>query len=82
MVEFISDRMSCLTPTGQWCDITVLNVHAPTEDKSDDTKDSVYRELHRALDQFLKYHMKILLGGLNSKLGREDIFKPTRRNES
>jgi hypothetical protein len=26
--------------------------------------------------------MKILLGGLNSKLGREDIFKPTRRNES
>jgi hypothetical protein len=29
-------------------------------------------------DKFPKYHMKILLG----KVGREDIFKPTIRNES
>jgi hypothetical protein len=26
-------------------------------------------------DKFPKYHMKILLGDLNAKLGREDIFK-------
>jgi hypothetical protein len=29
-------------------------------------------------DKFPKYHMKILLGDLNAKVGREDIF----RNES
>jgi hypothetical protein len=29
-----------------WCDIIVLNVHAPTEDKTDDVKDSVYKELY------------------------------------
>jgi hypothetical protein len=28
-------------------------------------------------DQFPKYHMKILLGDFNAKVGREDIFKPT-----
>jgi hypothetical protein len=26
--------------TGRWCHIIVLNVHAPTEDKIDDVKDS------------------------------------------
>jgi hypothetical protein len=33
-------------------------------------------------DNFPKYHMKILLGNFNAKVGREDIFKPTTVNES
>jgi len=28
--------MSYMILRGHWCDISVLNVHAPTEDKSDD----------------------------------------------
>jgi hypothetical protein len=39
-VEFVSDRLSYITLNGRWCDIIVLNVHAPTEDKDDDIKDS------------------------------------------
>jgi hypothetical protein len=42
--EFVSDRMSCLIVRGLWGDIVVLNVHAPTEDKIDDVKDSFYDE--------------------------------------
>jgi hypothetical protein len=61
--------------------IIVLKVHAPTEDKTDDVKDSFYEELERIFNKFLKYHMKILLGDLNAKVGREDIFKPTIGNE-
>jgi hypothetical protein len=56
-------------------------VHATTEDRSDDTKDSYYEELDCVLYQFPKYHMKILLH-FNSKVRREDIFKPTIGNES
>jgi hypothetical protein len=52
----------------------VLNVHAPTEDKTDDVKDSFYDELEPVFDEFPKYHMKILLGGFNAKVGREDII--------
>ena len=37
-MEFISDRVSCITLKGRWCDIIILNVHAPTEDKEDDIK--------------------------------------------
>jgi hypothetical protein len=74
--------MSYITLRGRWCRIIVLNVHAPAEDKSDDVKDSLYEELERVFDKFPKYHMKILLGYFNAKVGREDIFKPTVGNES
>jgi hypothetical protein len=57
-------------------------MHAPTEDKDDHIKDSFYEELEQVFNQFPRYHMKILLGDLNAKVGREDIFKPIIRNES
>jgi exonuclease III len=79
-VESISDRRSYIILRGRWCHIIVLNVHAPTEDKTDDVKDSFYEELERVSDKFPKYHTKILLGDFNAKVGREDIFKPTIGN--
>ena len=33
-------------------------------------------------DHFLKYHMKMLLGDFNAKVGRENILKPTTGQES
>jgi hypothetical protein len=80
-VEFISDRMSYMILKGHWCNIIVLNVHAPTEDKIDDMKDRFYEELEQVFDKFPKYHMKILLGDFNAKVGKEDIFKATIANE-
>ena len=35
-----------------------------------------------AKSDFPKYHMKIILGDFNAKVGRENIFKPTIGNES
>jgi hypothetical protein len=57
-------------------------VHVSTEDEDDDIKDSFYEELEQVFDQFPRYHMKILLGDFNAKIGREDIFKPIIGNES
>ena len=57
-------------------------MHAPSEDKSDDSKDSFYEELEQVFDHFPRHHMKILLGDFNAKVGRENIFKPTIGNES
>ena len=36
----------------RWCNIVVLNVHAPSEDKSDVSKDSFYEELEQVFDHF------------------------------
>jgi hypothetical protein len=79
--EFVSDNMSYIIVRGHWCHI-VLNVHAPTEDKTDDVKASFYYELEHMVDKFPKYHMKILLADFNAKVGREDIFKLTIGNGS
>jgi hypothetical protein len=81
-VEFGSDGMSYIILKGHWCHIIVLNIHAPTEDKTDEVKDSFYEELERVFHKFPKYHMKIMLGDFNAKVGMEDIFKPTIGNES
>jgi hypothetical protein len=57
-------------------------MHAPTEGKDDDIKDSNYEELKQVFDQFPRYHMKILLGYFNAQVGKDDIFKPIIGNES
>jgi hypothetical protein len=80
-VEFVSDRMSYIILKGRRCDIIVLNVHAPTEDKDDDIMDSFYEVLEQIFNQFPRYHMKILLY-LYAKVGREHIFKHVIGNES
>jgi hypothetical protein len=48
-------------------------VHAPSEGKSDESKDSFYEELEQVFDHFLKNYMKMLLGDFNAKWG-ERIF--------
>jgi hypothetical protein len=76
-VEFVSDRMSYITLRSRWSDIIVQNVHAPTEAKIDDMKERFHDELDHVFDKFPKYHMKILLGDLNAKVGRKGILKQT-----
>jgi hypothetical protein len=36
--------MSYVTLKSRWCDIIVVNVHAPTEDKDDVIKESFYED--------------------------------------
>jgi hypothetical protein len=74
--------MSYIVLRGRWFHIIVLNVHAPTEDKTDDVKDSFYEELERIFDKFPKYHMKTSLRDFNAKVGTEDNIKLTIGNES
>jgi len=79
--EFISRRMLYIILKVHWHDITALNVHAPTWDKHDDKKQSFCEEVECVFDQFFKYQIRVLLD-FNVKIEREDIFKPTIRNES
>jgi hypothetical protein len=51
-VKFVSDRMSYIILRGCWCHIIVLNVPTPTEDTTDDAKDSFCEELKHVFDKF------------------------------
>jgi hypothetical protein len=59
--------MSYIILRGRWCDIIVLNVQVPTENKIEDVKDRFYEELEQLFDKFPKYHRKICLGDISSK---------------
>jgi hypothetical protein len=72
----------CIILRGRWCHIIVQSVHATTEDKFDDVKNSFYEELESAFDKFIKKNTEILLDDFNAKVGREGILKPTIGNES
>jgi hypothetical protein len=52
-VQF-EDRMSYIVLSGCWCDVIVLNIHAPTEDKIYDMKVSFYEEPERVFNIFPK----------------------------
>jgi hypothetical protein len=51
-VEFVSDRVSHIVLRGHWCNINVVNVHAPSEGKGADSKDSFYKELEQLFKHF------------------------------
>jgi hypothetical protein len=61
--------MSYITLKGHWYDIIALNVHAPTEHKDDDIKDSLREALELVFDQFHRYHIKILLEDFKGREG-------------
>ena len=33
-IEFVSDRLSCIVLRGRWLHVILVNVHAPSEEKS------------------------------------------------
>ena len=63
--------MSHIVLRGRWCDI-VLNAHAPTEDRSDDSKGNFYEEFY----YIPKYQINIILGDFNVIMRRKDILNP------
>jgi hypothetical protein len=77
-VEFVSVRMLYIILRGCWCDIVILNVLDPTEDKIDDIKGRFYQELEHVFNKYPKYHMKILLRDFSAKVGREGIKQGRR----
>ena len=74
--------MSYIVLRGCWCNIIVLTVHPPSEEKSDDLKDRFYKELGQVFYHLPKYSMKILLVDFNAKVGRENIFKLKTGNDT
>jgi len=82
-LKFVSDRVPYTPLRGRCSNVIVLNVHASSEEKSDDSNDSLYGKLEQVFFyNFPKYQLKILLEDFNAEVGRENIFKPTIGNES
>ncbi|KAI5731590.1 hypothetical protein M8J77_012944 [Diaphorina citri] len=78
----INNRISYLTISGQWFDVTLVCGHAPCEDADDNTKDEFYSQLEMTYNMIPANNIKILLGDYNAKVGREQLYRPTIGKES
>ena len=73
--EAINERLCKIRIKGKYTNVTLVNMYAPTEDKTDPAKEKFYEELQLVTDQTPKSDTILVLGDANAKLGKEDIYK-------
>jgi hypothetical protein len=54
-------------------DMILLNVHVPTEAKTEDAKNGFHLKPERSFNKFPKHHMKKFLGHFDAELSEEAI---------
>lgn len=75
--EAISERMCKIRIKGKFHNYSLINIHAPTEDKSEEEKEAFYENLERNLRKCPRYDVKVIIGDANAKVGQEQIYYPT-----
>ena len=79
--KIINERICCLRLKAKWFSCTLINVHAPTNEKTEEIKEEFYSLLEQNINQTARSDIKIILGDFNAKVGKESIYKPTIGNE-
>jgi exonuclease III len=59
---------------GKYNNIILINVHAPTEDRTEETKEQFYDNLQYLQDKTTKNDKIIILFDVNAQLGKERIY--------
>lgn len=71
----ISERICWIRLRGKYRKITIVNIHAPSEEKEIETKIDFYQQIENILTRIPKYDIKIIIGDFNAKVGREIMYK-------
>ena len=66
----------------KWFSCTLTNVHAPTNEITEQIKEEFYNLLKQNINQIARSDIKIIIGDFNAKAGRESTYKPTIGNGS
>jgi hypothetical protein len=65
----------------KWFSCTLINVHAPTNKKTEQITEEFYNLLQQNINQIARSDIKIILGDFDAKVGKESIYKSTIGNE-
>jgi exonuclease III len=60
----------------------LINVHAPTNKKTEEVKEEFYNLLKQNIIQIANSDIEIILGDFNAKVDKEDIYKPSIGSEN
>lgn len=79
VMEFqpVNNRICKIRLRGRLFNISIINVHAPSEDKDEETKEEFYTKLERVYDSCPLHDIKIVAGDFNAKVGKEEVYMPT-----
>lgn len=77
IIEFkpIDERMAYLRLKAKPCNISLLNIYAPTEKDSNEEKDKFYEKVEEEIEVIPKEDTIIILGDFNAQIGKEDYIK-------
>jgi len=73
--EPINERICKIRLKGKYHNITLINIHAPTEEKDDNVKEQFYAELQQVQEKVPKHDLLVILGDCNAKIGREKAYQ-------
>jgi len=71
----VDERMCLLRIKTRFQNISLINVHAPAEEKEELEKGAFYEKVEEIYDSCPSSDIKIVLGGWNAKVGSEEIYQ-------
>ena len=74
MIEWtpISERLMVARFKSRYNKLSVMQCYAPTNDAKEETKDTFYQQLQKALDNMPSHDVLLVIGDLNAKVGRSN----------
>jgi exonuclease III len=72
-----NERLCKVRLKGKFNNLSIICTHAPTEEKPDEEKEKFYEDLQTAHNKIPKHDIVIILGDLNAKIGKEDVYQNT-----
>ena len=70
--EPISDKLIIARFASNYCNLTILQCYAPTNEAEEDVKDDFYEQLQREVSKIPQHHMLLITGDLNAKVGNDN----------
>jgi exonuclease III len=71
----VDERMCVLRIKTKFQNLSLINVHAPTEEKEEFEKEAFYQKVEEVYDSCPSNDIKIVLGDWNAKVGWEEIYQ-------
>jgi hypothetical protein len=67
----------CIIRLNRFFNYLLINIHAPTNDSEEESKDQFYEQLERAYAACPSHDVKLVMGDVNAKVGRETAHQST-----